>query len=178
MMGCCASFVYIFAAMTPFIAINLFGMSSAEYGMANILPSIGLTLGSLVGARLVKKHSQLALIHGGILIACVGAALMGIAMLLEVPLLYSLFVTMILIYFGLCFVMANASSFAMSRVHDKAHGSAVMSFVNMGVPTVAVLSIGFLPIKTLMLPAIYLCLCLIMLGIFKLVYQETEKKGK
>lgn len=37
-MGCVASFFYVFAAIAPFIAINLLDMNSGEYGVANILP--------------------------------------------------------------------------------------------------------------------------------------------
>lgn len=57
LMGSSTCFIYIFAAMAPFIAITIFGMDSAEYGIANILPSFGLILGSLVGAKLSKSYS-------------------------------------------------------------------------------------------------------------------------
>lgn len=72
-----------------------------------------------------------------------------------------------IIYFGICFILANASSIAMSHVSDKAHGSAVMNFINMGLATLAVLSLGLFPIKSLLLPIIYFVLCLVMMGAFK-----------
>ena len=169
LMGGSTCFVYVFAAVAPFIAINIFGLNSAEYGMANILPPIGLILGSVVGARLSKKYSLESIIRAGILIASLGALLMLVAMFMHFPILFSLFLPMIIIYFGLCFILANASTIAMSHVSDKAHGSAVMNFINMGLATLVVLSVGLFPMKTLLLPAVYIILCIAMMGIFKFV---------
>jgi CHASE2 domain-containing sensor protein len=82
---------------------------------------------------------------------------------------------MIIIYFGLCFIIANASTIAMSHVSDKAHGSAVMNFINMGLATLVVLSVGLFSMKTLLLPTIYIILCVVMMGIFKFVNGKGMK---
>jgi hypothetical protein len=126
-------------------------------------------LGSLLGARLAKKYALESLIFGGILIASLGVACMFMAIYLQFSILFSLFLPMIIIYFGLCFVLANASTLAMSQVNDKAHGSAVMNFINMGLATVVVLSTSLFPMKALLLPTIYICLCIASMGIFKYV---------
>ena len=172
LMGGSTCFVYVFAAIAPFIAINLFGLNSTQYGLANMLPPIGLVLGSLVGAKISTRFPLESIIQAGIIIAGAGVLVMLFATLMNFSLLLSLFLPMIIIYFGLCFVMANASTIAMSHVSDKAHGSAVMSFVNMGLATVVVLSLGFFPMKPLLLPAIYLGITLGMMGIFKLGYKK------
>lgn len=174
LMGSATCFVYVFAAIAPFIAINIFGLNSSEYGLANILPPIGLILGSIVSARLSKKYALSSIIRVGILIASLGAILMLALMLMQWPILLSLFLPMIIIYFGLCFVLANASATAMSHVSDKAHGSAVMNFINMGLATLVVLSIGAFSMKTLLLPTIYIVLCIPMMGIFKFVKCANE----
>lgn len=165
LMGASTCFVYVFAAAAPFIAINIFGLTSSEYGLANILPPIGLIFGSIVGARLSKKYSLKLIIRVGILIASLGTGLMFVTMVMHFPILFSLFLPMIIIYFGLCFIMANASTIAMSHVNDKAHGSAVMNFINMGVATLVVLSISLFPMKALLLPFIYIGLCVASMGI-------------
>lgn len=167
LMGGSTCFVYVFAAVSPFIAINIFGMSSVEYGMANILPPIGMILSSLVGARLSRKYSLESIIRAGILIESIGVIFMLAAMLMHSSTLFSLFLPMIIIYFGSCLVLANASSIAMSHVSDKAHGSAVMNFINMGLATLVVLALSLFPMKTLLLPAIYLVLCIAMMGMYK-----------
>jgi MFS family permease len=167
LMGCSTCFVYVFAAAAPFIAINIFDLNSAEYGLANILPPIGLILGSIIGARLSKKYSLESIILAGILIASLGSILMFIAMIMNFSIVSSLFFPMIIIYFGSCFILANASTIAMSKANDKAHGSAVMNFINMGLATLVVLVMGIFSMKTLLLPVIYIVLCVAMMGIFK-----------
>lgn len=167
LMGASTCFIYVFAALAPFIAINIFHMSSDTYGAANCIPPIGLILGSLVSAKLAKNYSFEWIIHTGIWITSAGVVWMLIAMGMSFNWLFSLFLPMIVIYFGLCFILANASAVAMSGVMDKAHGAAVMSFINMGLATLVVFSLSLFPIKILLLPLAYLVLSIVMLGIFK-----------
>jgi MFS family permease len=167
LMGATTCFIYVFAALAPFIAINILGMSSDTYGAANCIPSIGLIFGSVVSARLAKKHSFESIIRAGIWITGIGVVFMLVAMWMDFKPLISLFTPMIIIYFGLCFILANASAIAMSGVTDKAHGASVMSFINMGLATLVVFSLSLLPIKVLLLPLVYLVLSIAMLGILK-----------
>lgn len=73
---------------------------------------------------------------------------------------------MMIINFGLCFILANASTIAMSHTHDKAHGSAAMNFINMGLASLIVLTLSTLQVKTLLLPIIYLLLCMVMISLY------------
>jgi len=164
LMGASTAFIYIFAAAAPFIAINLLGMSSTDYGIANILPPIGLIIGSFVSAKLAKEHSLSFIIKIGIWFAFVGILLMIVIKAALSSAILSLFVPMILIYFGLSLVLPNASAIAMSHAEDKAHGSAVMNFINMGLATLAVLSLGFFPMSTILLPIFFFILTGAMAG--------------
>lgn len=174
LMGFSTCFVYVFAALAPFIAIDIFNLTSSEYGLANIIPPIGLILGSIVGASLSKKYALQSIIQAGIFITSLGSILMLLTMYYHFPILLSLFLPMIIIYFGICFILANASTIAMSHVDDKAHGSAVMNFINMGLATLVVLSLSFFPMKTLLLPVIYILLCITMMIVFKFVSGKAE----
>lgn len=169
LMGCSTAFIYAFPAIAPFVALNVDKplMSHAVYGVANLLPSIGLIIGSVWGSHLAKKHSHAFLIKLGIGAASAGTVLMFVAMMLHAPIVIALFSPMVLIYFGLCILYANASTVAMSHVHDKAHGSAVMSFLNMGTATLVVLCIGLFPMGVLLLPLIYVGLSVAMVVLFK-----------
>ncbi len=169
LMGCSTCFVYVFAAVAPFIVINSSGLTSYQYGLANILPSIGLILGSIIGARFSKKYSLELIVRTGIRIASLGSVVMFVTMFMHLPILFSFFLPMIIIYFGLCFILANASTIAMSHVSDKAHGSAVMNFINMGLATLVVLGSSLFPMKGLLLPILYIGLCVASMGIFKYV---------
>lgn len=164
LMGCCTCFVYAFAVLAPFIAINMFGMSSSQYGGANLLPPIGMFIGSILAAQLVKKYRLDYLIYFGILIAVIGSVIMLLGTIAKLSVLTIVFFPVIVVYFGICFILANASVIAMSSVSDKSHGSAVMSFLNMGLATGMVIGIGFIPIKTILLPSIYLIICVAMIG--------------
>jgi MFS family permease len=167
LMGGSACFVYVFAALAPFIAINLYGMNSAQYGMANILPPIGLILGALLSAKLTKQYSLNTMIQIGLYIAGVGVTSMIIAIAAHLSVVLTLFAPMVIIYFGLSLIIPNASVLAMNQVIDKAHGSSVMNFINMGFATLVTLSLGFFPINMQLLPIIYIVLCAAMLVIFK-----------
>ncbi len=166
LMGGSSCFVYIFAAVAPFVAMEIFGMSSQQYGLANIIPTIGLILGSLFSANLAKRKPLNSIIKSGIGITFVGVVLMSITVGAKLPPILSLFIPMTVVYFGLSLILANASAVAMSRVSDKAHGSAVMNFINMGLATVVVLILGYFQMSTILLPAVYLGLCLFMMGIY------------
>jgi MFS family permease len=166
LMGGATCFVYVFAALAPFIAMNKLGMSSEQYGIANILPSVGLILGSLGSAYCAKKYQLNTLIKAGLIMCAIGAGLMTLALAFSLPALYSLFLPMVFIYIGLSFVMSNASSVAMSFVTDKAHGSAVMNFINMGAATIVVFSLGGFALQPILLPMVYLFLCLAMVPMY------------
>lgn len=168
LMGACTSFVYVFAALAPFLAIDVFGMSSAEYGFDNLLPPIGMIAGSLVAARWAKSYALTWCVKVGIAIASIGTLIMIAAFLLKLSPILSLFAPLIVIYFGLCFVLSNSSVIAMNNIQDKAHGAAVMSFINMGLPTVIVLCLGLFTIKIALLPSIYAILCLLLVSIYYL----------
>jgi MFS transporter, DHA1 family, multidrug resistance protein len=174
LMGASTSFVYVFAAVAPFIAISIFHMTSSEYGLANLLPPIGLLVGSLVSARLSGQFPLGTLIKKGIQISIIGVVLMFIALLLNLSTIFFMFVTVIAIYFGLCFILANASSLALYHVADKSHGSAVMNFINMGTATVVTLGIGLFSIKPSLLPVVYAFLCAAMLIAYCFLRKEVE----
>lgn len=167
LMGMSSAFIYVFAAVAPFVAIKLFHLSTEQYGLANCLPPVGLFVGSLMSAAYSKSHRLEDSIRLGISIASFGVLIMFVLTLMNWPLIASLFVPIAIIYFGLCFIMANASVVAMKTVQDKAHGSAVMSFTNMGVATVAVFGLSFFPVQVYLLPSVFLGLCGLMIALYK-----------
>ncbi len=178
LMGSTTCFIYVFAAMAPFIAMNIFGMNSAEYGLANMLPPIGIIFGSIVGARLSKIYPLKSIIQTGICITILAVIAMYILIVMHVSALISLFLPMIIINFGLCFIFANASTIAMTHTNDKANGSAVMNFLCLGLVTLVVLSLSLFSLKSLLLPVIYFILCIVIIGMFKLISKNKEKDAR
>lgn len=167
MMGASTCFVYTFAAIAPFVAINMLGMDSTQYGLANILPSLGLAVGSLTSARLSERFDNGPMIQTGLIVATIGVFVMLIAAWLHANAIHSIFIPMMIIYLGLSAVLANASAIAMSNVEDKSHGAAVMSFINMGTGTVVVLGLGWLPVNAYLMPVVFIAYCASMFVFFK-----------
>lgn len=172
LMGLSTTFVYVFSAISPFIAINLLKMTTSQYGNANLLPMIGLLIGSPTSAYLTKIFPMQTIVRTGICIALLGVIIMWFAIYLHLSAVYLLFMPMIIIYFGLCFILANASTLGMSETTDKAHASAIMSFINMGVATLIVLSLTLIEVNIFILPSIYLLTIMLMF----FVYPKLIKK--
>jgi DHA1 family bicyclomycin/chloramphenicol resistance-like MFS transporter len=168
-MGGSTCFVYVFAAFAPFLAIKLSGMSSSEYGFANLIPPMGLLTGSIVSAQLTKVYDIKFLMRIGLYIIACGVSVMLLTMLNHISIIFSLFMPMMMILFGLCFIIANSSTIAMSQVSNKSHGSAVMNFLNMGLATLVVLSLTYLPIKMLLLPSVFVLFVLVMILLYKIL---------
>lgn len=177
LMGCSSGSIYVFAALAPFIAINLLHMKAIEYGAANILPSVGLAIGSLTSAYLAKKHSPFWIIKTGIAVTALGIIALLVTISTQLPPLPALFIPMMSIYFGTALIIANASAMAMSYTQDKSHGSAVMNFTNMALATILVLSLGMFNVTALLLPAIYIFIIMLMIGSYKMFTTPPEKKS-
>ncbi len=165
LMGSGTAFVYVFASLAPFIAMNLMHLQPATYGSWNLLPPVGIILGSQLAARASKLLSPLKAIYLGLTIAIIGIAIMFIAFLYGQALAKFLFFPLVIIYVGISFIFGNASSVAMQSTEDKSTASAVMNFINMGIATICVLLLGFVSsTNLLLLPSAFVLLGA--LGIF------------
>ena len=165
LMGSSSCFVYLFASLSPFISMQILGMSSFAYGLANLLPSMGLVLGSIVSARMIKRYSLMSMVKLSVAIIGLGTIILYILLSLSLPPVVGIFLPMIIIYFGLCFIFSNASVVALEKTDDKAHGSAVMSFLNMGMATFVVLLTERFTVAKLLLPEVYVLVSIFMLGL-------------
>jgi Bcr/CflA subfamily drug resistance transporter len=159
LMGCCTAIVYIFSAMAPFIAMNLMQLNPSQYGLWNLLPPIGGIVGSQLSAYFSKKLRSTQAIFLGVGVASFGIIIMISAFALQALFPIWLFLPLLIIYIGISFIFANASTVAMQAVQDKASGSAMMNFLNMGLATFSVLLAGLITIQSsLLLPFIYIFL--------------------
>lgn len=175
LMGCCTAFIYMFAASAPFVAIEMLGMNSTQYGIANILPACGIFFGSLYAALLPKRYQLIQIMRKGIIWATIATIAMFISSLYLHSPWYILFIPAAFINFGLCLIIANASTIGLNKVADKSHGSAVLSFINMGSATVAVIVLSYFPITILLLPGFYIATCLLMILLYRgIAFEERE----
>ncbi len=168
LLGGSTCFIYVFSAVAPFLAMNIMGMTPSKYGMANIIPSIGLMVGSIFSAKFSEKYSSRAGIGLGIfLVACSSVLMMMTLTSNRAPApIILLFIPTMVTYFGVSLIISNASTLAMSKVEDKSHGAAVMSFINVGTATAVVLVLSLLPVTRILLPTTFSLIALMMLVVF------------
>jgi predicted MFS family arabinose efflux permease len=171
LMGSATAYVYVFVSVAPFIAMEIIGLSPAQYGLWNLVPMLGIILGSQLSAHMSGKLSAIQAILLGLSIMLVGILLMFAGFLHTAQALF-LFVPLLIIYMGMGFVYANASSIATGKLEDKSNASAMMSFINMGLATLCVLLISLIHITSaLVLPLIYFALLALAFG-FTLILKK------
>lgn len=176
LMGGATCFIYIFTTLAPFIALDSLGMSSSEYGIASILPPIGSMLGALVSAQLAQKYSYHYGIRLGIFIAGISVILMiFVTWFFPKNPILTLFFPVFLIWVGLSLIYSNASTFAMNNSSDKAHGSAVMNFINLMLVTLSVLSLSFFSSTQHLLLATYTLIIAGMTIIYRFIQLKRYK---
>jgi len=166
LLGSAGSFIYVFAAVAPFLTANFMHLSPVEYGLWNLLPPVGIVLGSQLSAyfsgRLLARHA----IFVGATLAGLGTAVILAAFIFTIMLPILLFLPMMFIYMGTAFIFSNASTLAMNAVDDKSSGSAMMNFINVGGCMLSVICVGLLPnTSSLLLPIFYSVLVVVLFSI-------------
>jgi MFS family permease len=153
MMGCGTAVIYVFAAKAPFIGINLIGMTPDAFGNYNLIPLVGMLLGSIISTKIAGRFSLLRLLLTGIVTALVMTLTMVIPFSMGKFNALTLFCPMFLIYIAESLVFANISSFGLANAKNKSNGSAVLNFINLGTTVVAVLILEFIyPESAILLP--------------------------
>lgn len=157
LVGSATCFIYTFAALAPFIAMNIMGVSPQNYGMYNCIPVMGMLLGSLLSSYLTKINTVEKSIWLGLWVSAIGVLLLFIGLLIFRHVTLSLFAPMFIIYIGLSLIFGNASALALSETKDKSNASALMSFINMGSTMVVVMCLSLFSLhNAIILPFLYL----------------------
>lgn len=170
LMGGATCFYYIFTTLAPFIAIDSLGMSSSKYGLASILPPIGSVFGAIISAQLAKKYSYSYGLRLGIFIAVISVILMIlITWLIPRNPFLTLFFPVFFICVSVSLIYSNASTLAMSNTSDKAHGSAIMSFINLMFSTLAILSLSLFSSTQHLLLIMYMLIVAGMIIIYRFI---------
>ena len=175
MYGLSGAIVYSFSAEAPFIGIHVIGLRVGEYGMLALLPTMGMLVGGLFGAKLTARYSAYQLIWTGVLIEVVWSVVMLLAFVGHWVTIYSLLVPMFFVYFGHALISSNASSSAMYFALDKANGAAVMNFVCLVMVILGTVVLALSHIKApVFMPSLFIGLCVIlMLTLWSLRHRQA-----
>jgi MFS family permease len=167
-LGLGTSFVYLFAAEAPFIAIQHLGLSPELFGSMNFIPSIGMVAGGILARLLADKYSSKQMLRVGVLIVGFGSCSMLLCFLFRVISVYTLFLPMPVIYFGLSFIFANALPLGITHAKDKSTASAVLNFFNIFVTVVVLAVLGSFASHSLaMMPLIFTCAAFLLFGLIR-----------
>lgn len=167
LMGLSTALIFIFSQEAPFIAIDLIGISSQEYGVFYLIPAFGIAAGSLITAWLSEKMSASNGMLAGIGVIAFGTILTGAFFLSGWVNGWSLFLPQVFVQLGDALLYTNASSQGISEAKDKSNASAVMLFINSFIGMLGTFLMGSLVPRALMsIPVVFIAIAAIMLAIW------------
>lgn len=149
--GLSTSILYMFATISPYIAIDRIGLSPYEFGLWAAVPYLGIFSGSFVSSYLSDLNSSRFNMLFGVLIVVLGSAVLSTYFALNQITVWSLFIPMFFVYLGCNLIWTNAASNGLEQAQDKSNASAVIQFINVSTATVGVFLIEIVPPSTLML---------------------------
>lgn len=177
-MGCGTVFIYLFASDAPFIGINKIGLTPDQYGLMNLVPPVGMVLGSFVASRLAGRKEPIFSILLAIVILLVASAGMLIFFLLDITTIWSLFIPMIFMSFAIAILAPNAMSLALSHAKNKSNASAMMNFVNIGFAAgVLFINESFQLHTTYMMPLTFTILTILMIFLRQRLARVLQSKS-
>ncbi len=179
LMGLSTAVIFIFSQEAPFVAIDIMGLDSAQYGLLYLVPAFGISAGSFFTAWQADNMSPMRGMLLGIVIIFIGAISMGMFFLGHWANGWALFIPQIVIQFGDAILYTFASSQGLTESKDKSNASAVMLFINSLVAVVGTYLAGTFAPKALMsMPIIFILITGIMLILWLIVRSHCKSDQK
>ena len=167
-MGCASSITYLFLTLGPFVGISMIGLTPDEYGFLNLIPPVGLIRCSLASNWLGSRRERLDCIQIGGAISLLAIAVIFFFFIFGKINIWTLFFPIPFLFFGTTLIFNNASTFALDNMQDKSNGSAIMSFINLILPTTAVLLVGSInSLNPILMPTFFFFFVLLLLFLQK-----------
>jgi MFS family permease len=175
LLGLGSCFVYVFSTLSPILAMNVMGLSPNKYGAYNLLPTLGILVGSLASNYFGKVWAPIKSLKIGLLVISIGVGCLTILVaIFHNP--FSIFAPMIIIYIGLSFIFGNSSTLALKNISDVSNASAVMSFINIFSSVILVICLSNFDLNNiLLLPMIFVILCFVGVFWFANLIKAIEK---
>lgn len=165
-MGSVTLFSYCYSAAAPIITYHLFNLSAEQYGYWNIINMVGMCLGSLYAARVLKKYSNKTSLLGAMILSIILLLVMASMVKWQLLSVIGFFILSALIYFVASIIFPAASHIASNAIEDKASASSSMNFINMASAVLGVAIMGYLPLAhiwaMLWTMAVFFILCLVL----------------
>jgi MFS transporter, DHA1 family, multidrug resistance protein len=141
---------YTYSAAAPLYAHMQLHLTPGSYGIWNIINMVGMLASGFISRYLMPRYTVKSILKFGMLmiIPCIVSLLLLFYSTPEHP--YWFFITTALLYLFSGCIYPSASYLASNAISDKASAASMMSFINMGSATTAVVLLGYLPLSSLM----------------------------
>lgn len=169
--GVVSTFNYCYATAAPVISQLVLGLSPAGYAYWNIICILGMLFGGYLAAKMQSYYTPIKILiisFFSIIPFLISLILMCVA---DAPTKIWFFTTAMFIFVFMGTGFSAATYIATNAIEDRANSSSLMSFINMGTSTLAVIIMGYLPFSTLqgfvsvvvvtfILVALLVCVCI------------------
>lgn len=139
---------YAFSAAGPIIAKDHLNLNPAQFGLWNLLNSLGMLLGGLISGKLSKYASGESLLIIGLMMLCLNMSLLLGYYFIDSTQVMAFFLLTGGSFLFSSLVFSSASAFASNAIPNKANASAVMNFINLAITVCWVFIMGVLPYNT------------------------------
>jgi MFS family permease len=165
--GLMASYIYIIASAAPFIGIDTIGLTAAHYGTIILIPYVGQLIGGTFAGKLSHRIGAYAMMKLGYATTILGSLLMFLLFLMHLINVFTLVAPLFFIMLGLPIVYSATTMMALLNFKDKATGSAVMSFITMGIAFIASCLLIITPSEhAILMPSLFLVITFLAILVF------------
>lgn len=138
---------YCYSTMAPLIAHNFLQMNPAEYGLWSNILMLGMLLGSVSVAQLIKRYAVENILWVSLGLIALGIVSFYTQIILKLPSPTWFFITASYLYYATSWVFPCASYIALKHSPDKASSSSCMNFINMLSAVICVTIMGYIPLS-------------------------------
>jgi len=173
------SMIYTFVTGTPYVVVDVLGISPARLGLLLFFPAVASFAGFLVAARVVNRVGGRRLMQTGALLAFTGASSMAVLSLAGVWHPLALFIPGMLIGFANALATPSSTTAAITR-HPAIAGAAsgLMGFVHLVVAAGATQLVAFFANHSpVPLAATLMGLCLVSLLALRAIARMPVQSG-
>ena len=168
--GCLSTVSYCCSAAAPVFAYSVLNLTPDVYGLWNIVNMVGMFSSGFLSSYLIKTVGiQQTLLIG---IGCFGMCLISLIFIsmTTYPHAVWFFVTTMFLFLFSGLLFSTGSFIASNAIEDKASASSMMSFISMGAAVIAVIVMGYLPLKIIYAFTITLLIYFTIVSILILIF--------
>jgi len=177
LMGLSTAVLYIFSQEAPFVSMRFLNLTPEGYGVYYLVPAFGIAFGCILSGWLAGKVPAKKSMIGGIFFILLGVLFMGGFFSFHWYVGWALFLPQIFVQLGDALLYNNASAEVLSETNNKASAATVVLFISGICAVLGTYLVGaYVPKVPLAMPAVFLVLIAMMLGVWLLLQWRGRLK--